>query len=208
MLNLRLLNGPKRIQSLQRSVRGGVYLVYMGFAQLAPGIGVPSLSNPPANSNHSPPYRSQIDEYLLSKVSKLASSYGKAFYDPSFTSEKSLFEQYENNRGKELQLYLDAESRPSLGRRIGVGNESDARKVGCPISLVAHISSASDLMDKNAKVCVASGFKLNVHDGSGLRPEYWLSCAHSLEVGSVKTVIQRSNALSGCFINWTVTCSS
>lgn len=66
------------------------------------------------------------------------------------------------------------ESKPTKERRVDIHDSK------CPVSLIAYVSGVGQISEANAKVCVGSGFKLNVDEG--LDSEYWLSCAHTLEV--------------------------
>lgn len=150
-------------------------MFYCRSAHVVPSVPMPSTPpDAPMTQNESP--KSQIDQFLLSKALELSSSRSDTYRGPIFTSSTRLLDQYSSNREKELRTFLAMEPNPT-SRRV------DTEDMGCPISLIAYVSGAGQISEQNAKVCVASGFTINVDAEDGLGSEYWLSCAHTLEVG-------------------------
>jgi hypothetical protein len=128
------------------------------YRQLATVIPEINIVKPPPSPSPQPNL-SLLDSSLLSKAEELG------FKDNRL---KDLLEQYENNRGRELPVLLNAEYRPTTARRVETSSNI------CPIFLVAHIARKSS----EFKVSLSSGFKIKSQDDQ----EYVISCAHTLEV--------------------------
>jgi hypothetical protein len=171
--------------------------LYCRSAHVVPSVPMPSTPpDVPMAHNESP--KSQIDRFLLSKALELSSSRSDTYRGPIFASSTRLLDQYSSNREKELGTFLAMEPKPT-SRRV------DPEDMDCPISLIAYVSGAGQISEQNAKVCVASGFTINVNAEDGLESEYWLSCAHALEVGIHIRVTPSSDRPRGCSTSRTTT---